>query len=38
MMAKPDYSGYHDFAVDYSDHERYAKIYQTWLAKEQANN
>ena len=38
MMAKPDYSGYHDFAVDYSDHERYAKIYQAWLSKEQANN
>ena len=37
MMAKPDYSGRHDFTVDYSDHERLAKIYQNWLAKEIKN-
>lgn len=34
MMAKPDYSGLHDFAVKYSDHQRYASIYQKWLANE----
>jgi UPF0755 protein len=34
MMAKPDYSGKHDFSVEYSAHERLAKIYQSWLAKE----
>jgi UPF0755 protein len=37
MMAKPDYSGRHDFTVEYSDHERLAKIYQSWLAKEITN-
>jgi UPF0755 protein len=37
MMAKPDYSGLHDFAIDYSDHERFAKIYQKWLANEMKN-
>lgn len=37
MMAKPDYSGRHDFTVVYSDHERLAKIYQAWLAKEIKN-
>lgn len=37
MMAKPDYSGRHDFTVEYSDHERLAKIYQTWLANELKN-
>ena len=37
MCAKPDYSGRHDFTVDYSDHERLAKIYQNWLAKEIKN-
>ena len=37
MMAKPDYSGRHDFTIAYSDHERLAKIYQSWLAKEMKN-
>ena len=37
MMAKPDYSGLHDFAVEYSMHQRYASIYQAWLAKELLN-
>jgi UPF0755 protein len=34
MMAKPDYSGRHDFTVNYSDHERLAKRYQNWLSNE----
>jgi UPF0755 protein len=34
MMAKPDYSGRHDFTVEYKDHERLAKVYQNWLANE----
>ena len=34
MMAKPDYSGKHDFTVEYKDHERLAKTYQNWLANE----
>jgi UPF0755 protein len=37
MMAKPDYSGLHDFAVEYSKHLKYAKIYQNWLANELKN-
>lgn len=37
MMAKPDYSGLHDFTVEYADHERLAGIYQSWLSKEQAS-
>jgi UPF0755 protein len=37
MMAKPDYSGRHDFTVQYADHERLAKIYQNWLAGEMKN-
>lgn len=37
MMAKPDYSGLHDFSVDYSLHLKYAKIYQNWLANELKN-
>jgi UPF0755 protein len=37
MMAKPDYSGLHDFAVEYSMHQRYASIYQKWLANELKN-
>lgn len=38
MMAKPDYSGKHDFTVDYSDHQRLASIYQKWLANELTKN
>ncbi len=37
MMAKPDYSGGHDFSVDYARHANLAKIYQKWLAAEQIN-
>jgi UPF0755 protein len=37
MMAKPDYSGRHDFTVQYADHEKLAKIYQNWLAGEMKN-
>lgn len=32
MMAKPDFSGLHDFSVEYVEHERYAKVYQKWLS------
>jgi UPF0755 protein len=34
MMAKPDYSGEHDFTIDYKDHQRLATIYQNWLTNE----
>ncbi|MCE3296671.1 MAG: aminodeoxychorismate lyase [Crocinitomicaceae bacterium] len=34
MMAKPDYSGLHDFTVDYADHDRLAGIYSRWLKSE----
>jgi UPF0755 protein len=37
MMAKPDYTGRHDFTVQYADHERLAGIYQRWLANELKN-
>jgi UPF0755 protein len=37
MIAKPDYSGQHDFSVDYARHAKLAKTYQQWLAKEQEN-
>jgi len=37
MMAKPDYTGRHDFRLQYADHERLAKIYQNWLAQEMKN-
>jgi UPF0755 protein len=34
MIAKPDYSGLHDFSVDYAFHNRRAKIYSAWLKSE----
>ncbi len=34
MMAKADYSGLHDFTVDYADHSRLAGIYSKWLKAE----
>lgn len=34
MMAKPDYSGLHDFTVNYSAHDRLAGIYSRWLKSE----
>lgn len=32
MMAKPDFSGRHDFSVDYATHQRLAAVYQKWLS------
>jgi UPF0755 protein len=37
MMAKPNYSGLHDFSVEYATHQKYARIYQEWLANELSN-
>lgn len=34
MMAKADYSGLHDFTVNYADHDRLAGIYSKWLKSE----
>lgn len=34
MIAKPDYSGLHDFAVDYATHDKNAAIYSKWLKSE----
>ena len=34
MCAKPDYSGYHNFASSYSSHQKNAKIYRAFLKKE----
>jgi UPF0755 protein len=34
MMAKADYSGLHDFTINYSDHSRLAAIYSKWLKSE----
>ena len=34
MIAKPDYSGLHDFSIDYSTHDKRAKIYSAWLKSE----
>jgi UPF0755 protein len=34
MCAKPDYSGLHDFAVGYPEHDANAKIFQKWLGAE----
>lgn len=34
MMAKADYSGLHDFTINYSDHSRLATIYSKWLKSE----
>lgn len=35
FVAKPDYSGYSNFAVTYAEHEVFAKAYQDWLTGEQ---
>lgn len=35
MVAKPDYSGYHNFAKSYSQHLRYAREYRSFLNREQ---
>lgn len=37
MCAQANYDGLHDFAVDYATHDRNAKAFQAWLAKELAN-
>ncbi|MBI2259877.1 MAG: endolytic transglycosylase MltG [Flavobacteriia bacterium] len=34
LIAKPDYSGLHDFSVDYSKHSFLAKKYSQWLVSE----
>lgn len=34
MCAKPEYSGYHNFSKNLSQHNAYAKKYQRWLTKE----
>lgn len=34
MIAKPDYTGLHDFSVDYASHDRRAKVYSAWLKSE----
>ena len=35
MCAQPNYDGLHNFAVDYATHDRNAKEFQQWLAKQQ---
>ena len=37
MCAKPSYSGYHNFSSTNKEHEKYKKIYTTWLSKEKIN-
>lgn len=37
MCAKPDYSGEHNFTSSGSQHEKNARVYQQWLAKELEN-
>jgi UPF0755 protein len=32
MMAKPDFSGGHDFSKDYATHQKLASVYQKWLS------
>lgn len=34
MCAKPDYSGYHNFAKSYRQHQKYASQYRRFLTKE----
>ena len=34
MCAQPNYDGLHNFAVDYATHDRNAKEFQQWLAKQ----
>ncbi|HPM12123.1 MAG TPA: endolytic transglycosylase MltG [Bacteroidales bacterium] len=35
FCARPDYSGYHNFAKSYDEHLRFARIYSSWLDSEQ---
>ena len=37
MCAKPSYSGYHNFSSTNADHEKFKKIYTTWLSLEKIN-
>lgn len=35
FCARPDYSGYHNFAKNYNDHLKFAHAYSAWLDSEQ---
>lgn len=37
MCAKPSYSGYHNFSSNNKDHEKYKKLYTSWLSLEKIN-
>ena len=37
MCAKPSYSGYHNFSSTNKEHEKYKKMYTTWLSLEKIN-
>ena len=37
MCAKPSYSGYHNFSSTNTEHEKYKKMYTTWLSIEKIN-
>ena len=37
MCAKPSYSGYHNFSSTNKEHEKYKKMYTTWLSQEKIN-
>ena len=37
MCAKPSYSGYHNFSSTNKDHEKYKKLYTSWLSLEKIN-
>ena len=37
MCAKPSYSGYHNFSSTNKEHEKYKKMYTTWLSQEEIN-
>ena len=37
MCAKPSYSGYHNFSSSNADHEKFKKMYTSWLTLEKIN-
>ena len=37
MCAKPSYSGYHNFSSSNEDHEKFKKMYTSWLTLEKIN-
>lgn len=37
FVAEPNLTGHHHFSNNYAEHERYAKIYQSWLNKYMKN-